>query len=122
MPAKRPEKTTREQIEAELKDSELDNALEDVREALLQFEEFESCLKVLEQKVWQPHWSHDDPLLDRLTRVSVSRDELKKVAERINDIWIDNPTAADIQKQLDRDVARKSALEQLGKLLASRHK
>jgi hypothetical protein len=41
MPAKRPDKTTREQIEAELKDSELDNALEDVREALLQFEEFE---------------------------------------------------------------------------------
>jgi len=122
MPAKKPETPTKGQIEAELKDSEFDNALGGIREALLQFEEFESFLKVLEQKVWQPHWSHDDPLLDRLTRVGVSRDELRKVAERIDSMWIDNPTAADIQKQLGRDAARKSALEQLAKLLASRRR
>ena len=114
---------TKKEIEAELKDSESFD-MGDLRDVLLRLEEFESWLKVQELKVWQPHWRHDDPFIDRLTRAGVDQETVNEVRRRLavlSDTLEGEPALPDLQKQFDdRDAARKSALQQLAKLLSRR--
>ena len=115
---------TKKEIEAELKDSERFD-MGDLRDVLLRLEEFESWLKAQELKVWRPHWRHDDPFIDRLTRAGVDQETVNEVRRRLavlSDILSDKPVPADIQKQFDdRAAVRKSALQQLAKLLSRRN-
>ena len=68
---------TKKEIEAELKDSERFD-MGDLRDVLLRLEEFESWLKAQELKEWQPHWSNDDPFIDRLTRAGVDQETVQR--------------------------------------------
>jgi hypothetical protein len=56
-----PAKATKQQIEAELNASARDNILVKFRELIAYWDEFETRLRQEENRVWQPHWSHQDP-------------------------------------------------------------
>ena len=64
---------TKQGIEAELNASEQHKANAEARATLVELDEFETMLRAAEREIWQPHWSHDDPLADRLTRIRAHR-------------------------------------------------
>ena len=53
---------TKKEIEAELQASEVDRAVTKMREMQADWQEWEASLRAAEREVWQPHWSHNDPL------------------------------------------------------------
>jgi hypothetical protein len=64
---------TKQGIEAELNASEQHKANAEARATLVELDEFETMLRAAEREIWQPHWSHDDPLVDRLARIRAGR-------------------------------------------------
>jgi hypothetical protein len=114
---------TKKEIEAELQASEVDKAVAKMREMLADWQEFEASLRAAERGVWQPHWSHDDPLSERLRRVGITEKgiaEIERWLKAIEAIVLGKSLPPDIQKQLD-DVttAEAAALAQL-KAIVSR--
>jgi hypothetical protein len=74
---------TKAEIEAELQASDTDRAIAKAREMLADWQEWEALLRAAERKVWQPHWSHDDPLRERLLRVGKTSQEVEEVERRL---------------------------------------
>jgi hypothetical protein len=103
----------------------MDKAVRRLRETIAHFNEWEAQLRTLEKKVWQPHWSHDDPFADRLRRIGKSPREIAKFERRreaFEALCDGRPIPPDIQKELDEQMAlekraEKSALDLLEKLV-----
>jgi hypothetical protein len=51
---------------------------------LAAFEEFEAMLREAERPVWQPHWSYNDPIIERLTRIGLNREAIRKVEKLLD--------------------------------------
>jgi hypothetical protein len=115
---------TTKQDEAELADSEKHKAVAHARELLAYLEEWETELWEEEKKVWQPHWSRDDPLRDRMLRIGMSPEQVAEFERRLaatKDIILGKSIPADIQKELDDvEAAENSALQQLSNIVGSR--
>ena len=75
---------TKEEIGAELSASEPDKALANCKEPLHDYDEFELMLRAAEAEIWQPHWSSNDPLRERLRRIGMGKEAIQKL-----DDWID---------------------------------
>src|SRR5262245_20204620 len=118
--------TTKKQIEAELNASEREKAVANVLESLAAWMEFDDWLYAEEQEVWQPHWSRDDKLVDRLARIGTPPKLVKEFGRRLahmGDPILGKPLPSDLQKEIDdAQAAEKSALEQLDKLVAGRRR
>jgi len=67
---------TKEQLEAELNATEKDKAIAKLRELISDIDKWEANLRAAERQIWQPHWSHDDPLRGRLLRIGKSPEEV----------------------------------------------
>ncbi len=112
---------TKPEIEAELADSEKHKAVANARELLAELEEWETALWEEEKKVWQPHWSRDDPLRDRMLRIGMSPEQVAEFERRLaatQAMILGKSIPADIRKELDDiDAAENSALEQLSNIV-----
>jgi hypothetical protein len=105
---------SKEELEAELQESDMDKAVRRLRETIAHFNEWEAQLRTLEKKVWQPHWSHDDPLADRLLRIGKNPVEIAKIERRLEAfeaLCNGRPIQADIQEELDEQMAREKRAE-----------
>ena len=76
--------STKEEIGAEFCASERDKALANCKEPLHDYDEFELMLRAAEAEIWQPHWSYNDPLRERLRRIGMGKEAIEKL-----DDWID---------------------------------
>jgi hypothetical protein len=74
----------KEEIGAEFSASERDKALANCKEPLHDYDEFELMLRAAEAEIWQPHWSYNDPLHERLRRIGMGKEAIQKL-----DDWID---------------------------------
>lgn len=108
---------TKKEIEAELNLSDLDAAVARAREMAADFQEFLETLRAEEREVWQPHWSHSDPLRDRLLRTGRSLEAVQEFEARLKAMQLlilGKPVPPQIQKELDdADAAGNAALQQL---------
>lgn len=104
--------------------SERERVVAGLRQAIADLDEMEATICKLEDRVWQPHWSRNDPLHDRLLRTGVSRAAADKIQ-----MWIDcmdkikrgSPLPEEANRALaDTDAAEASAKQQLAALLARR--
>jgi hypothetical protein len=77
---------TKQEIEAELNASDIDRAVAKAREMFADWQEWEASLRAAERKVWQPHWSHDDPYRERLRRVGKTEKEIAEFERRLEAI------------------------------------
>jgi hypothetical protein len=75
---------TKEEIGAELSASERDKALANGKQLLHDYDEFELMLRGAEAEIWQPHWSFNDPLRERLCRIGMGKEAIQKF-----DDWVD---------------------------------
>jgi hypothetical protein len=110
---------TKKEIEAELNASEQEKLLASWRNAM-------AILLENEKRVWQPHWSENDPLIARLRRAGLSEAQVKE-AELIIDLiyayGTADPVPPEAQKIAERTgAAQQSALDQLNKVLAEAKK
>jgi hypothetical protein len=114
---------TKQEIEAELQASEVDKAVAKARELQAEFQEWNALLQAAEREVWQPHWSHHDPLVERLRRVGRTEEEIAEFERRLEllpDIIRGKELPADIQKELDDEAAAEaSALDQLSAVVTA---
>jgi hypothetical protein len=114
---------TKQEIEAELQASEGEKAAAKLREMLTDFQEWEASLRAEERKVWQPHWSHDDPFPDRLRRVGFPETTIAEVKRQMEFMRVAIRTgeiSPEIQKQLDEEnAAERSALAQLSTIVSA---
>jgi hypothetical protein len=114
---------TKEELEAELNASEKDKAIAKLRELIADIDEWEADLQALEREVWQPHWSHSDPLADRLRRVGFEGDKIREVERRMTVMGAlirGEPIPSDIQAEIDSaSAAEDSALSQLATVVSA---
>jgi hypothetical protein len=75
---------TKEEIEAELNASEREKAIARLRELMRDWEEFEALIRAAEDKVWQPHWSYNDPLVVRLRRIGLDEETVRRAKEHLD--------------------------------------
>jgi hypothetical protein len=113
---------TKKEIEAELQASEVEKAIAKMREMIAEFQEWEATLRAAEREVWQPHWSHNDPLSERLRRVGKTEKEIVEFERRLKALEsfvLSKSLPQDIQKELDdAEAAKNSALAQLNAILS----
>ena len=57
-------------------DSEKTRIITKLRELGDDWREFERRLQGLEREVWQSHWSHDDPIPERLSRAGMPHEQV----------------------------------------------
>src|SRR4249919_1196054 len=57
-------------------DSEKTGIITKLRELGDDWREFERRLQGLEREVWQSHWSHDDPIPERLSRAGMPQEQV----------------------------------------------
>lgn len=109
---------TKQEIEAELNASERDKAVAKIQEAVRDYEEFETKLRAKEVEIWQPHWSYNDPLPQRLRRTGVS----EEIVEQLN-VWFDGMSALHSGKLLSPEfeiqLAHGDAIERTSACLGS---
>jgi hypothetical protein len=110
-------------IEAELAASYWDKALAELERTIVEVKEFEAALRVTEMQVWQPHWSFDDPLGDRLARVGLDSESIRKL-EMLLDFLLDAQTDAPVPPEIEQRIAamksaETSALKQLANVVSS---
>jgi len=112
---------TKQEIEAELHAGEKDKAMAKLCELIADIGEYEAALRDAEKKVWQPHWSHGDPLRDRLLRAGKSPQEVAEFERwfaAIEALRLGKAVPADIQKEIDDvEAAENSALQQLAEVV-----
>jgi hypothetical protein len=93
-------------------------------DALIHLDEIERELAAAEQRVWQPHWSKDDPLRERLRRVGVTDSTANTVVSLIRGweaLRCGKPLPAEASAILDdQERAELSANEQLTAIVKSR--
>ena len=119
-------KETKHRIEAELNASARDKVLAKIRELIAYWDEFETRLRQEESKVWQPHWSHQDPYTDRFLRIGMKPQLAAKIGGRLaqlGDIVANKQLPPDIQAEINGiNTAGDAALDQLSALAAARKK
>jgi hypothetical protein len=119
-------KETKQQIEAELNASARDKVLAKFRELIAYWDEFETRLRQEENKVWQPHWSHQDPFTDRFLRIGMKPQLAAEIGGRLaqlGNIVANKQLPPNIQAEIDRiNAAGHAALGQLSALVAARKK
>jgi hypothetical protein len=107
-----------------LQASEVDKAVTKLREAQADWQEWEASLRAAEREVWQPHWSYNDPLRDRLRRVGKTEEEIAEFERRLKAaeaIILGKSLPPDIQKELDdANAAEGSALAQLKAIISGK--
>lgn len=113
---------TKWQIEAELNAGARDKALARLREVMNDLDEMERVLYAAEERLWQPHWSRNDPLSERLARVGVNGQLIRRVCS-----WMDamsllaagKPLPPEFKAELAKhDAAGAAALQQLSDIVA----
>jgi hypothetical protein len=123
-PKQREVMPTKAEIEAELQASEVDKAVMKLREMQADWQECEASLRAAEREVWQPHWSHNDPLRERLRRVGKTEEEIAEFERRLRaleTIILRKSLPPDIQKELDdANTAEKSAAAQLKAIVSGK--
>lgn len=121
-----PAKETRQQIEVELNASVRDKVLAKFRELIAGWDEFETRLRQEENKVWQPHWSHQDPYTDRFLRIGMKPQLAAEIGGRLaqlGDIVANKQLPPDIQAEIHGiNAAGDAALAQLNAVVAARKK
>jgi len=112
---------TKQEIEAESQLDERERKLTRLREIVADLDELEVDLRKAEDAVWQPHWSRNDPLPDRLLRVGVSRTAVDKVKRRFDcmDMIRRGEPLPDEGKNIlaNADAAEESATQQLAAIV-----
>lgn len=101
-------KLTKEEIEAELNASERDKAIANFQELLRDYEEFEATLRKAEAKIWQPHWSYNDPLLERLRRIGIDQEaigQFKTWLDGMSALHAGKPLPPEFERQLKKQMA-----------------
>jgi hypothetical protein len=113
---------TKQEIEAELNASEKDRAIAEARATLVELSEFETMLRAAEREIWQPHWNHDDPLVDRLARIGISKEliaQFQLLLDHMSAVASGEPIPAELQKMAnDISSAEASASQQLAAIFA----
>ena len=74
-----PIEQTKQEIEAEPADIQKHKAIRTAHEVIVELEKWEAALREAEKELWQPHWSHDDPLRDRLLRIGRSPEQVAEI-------------------------------------------
>jgi hypothetical protein len=95
---------TKKEIEAELHGSERLKAIVKVLEVMADWMEFDDWLYAEEQRVWQPHWSRYDKIVDRLARIGASQKLIKEVGRRLAFMGypiLGKRLPPDLQKEID---------------------
>ncbi len=119
-------KATKQRIEAELNASARDKVLAKFRELFAYWDEFETRLRQEEDKVWQPHWTHQDPYTDRFLRIGMKPQLAAEIGGRLaqlSDIVANKRLPPDIQAEIDEiNAAGDAALDQLNAVMAARKK
>jgi hypothetical protein len=110
-------------IETELQASYWDKALAELERTIVEVKEFEAALRQTEMQVWQSHWSFDDPMGERLARVGLDRESIRKL-ELLFDYLVRVGTDAEIPPEVEQRIAamksaETSALEQLANVVSS---
>ena len=94
-----------------------------LRELEEEWRAFERRLREEEREIWQPNWSHNDALVERLSRVGYPQetiDALKKHLDIINRLLCGEPLSPDILRDSDQmDEADRAAGESAVKQLAA---
>jgi hypothetical protein len=121
-----PAKATKQQIEAELSASARDKVLAKFQVLIADWDEFETRLRQEESKVWQPHWSHQDPYTDRFLRIGMKPQLAAEIGGRLTqlgDIVANKQLPPDLQAEIDGiNAAGHAALGQLSAVVAARKK
>jgi len=98
-------------------------AVAELRSAIVEVHEFEAVLRNAERRVWQPHWSHADPLAERLARIGANGDTIKQVKlifARIDRVATGKPISIKAQRRIAAmHAAETSALTQLAGIVAA---
>jgi|SRR6266568_2494459 len=93
-------------------------------EAVANLQAIERELSAAEERVWQPHWSKNDPLAERLRRVGVAdatANMLMCLIQGWDALCRGEPIPAETNTVLDQqEQAERSANEQLAVILRSR--
>jgi hypothetical protein len=83
-------------------------------------------LRYEERKVWQPHWSHQDPYIDRFLRIGMGPQLAAEIGRRLahlGDIVANKRLPPNIQAEIDKiNAAGDSALDQLKAVVDARKK
>jgi len=91
------------------------------------WEQFMRKLRCMEEEVWQPHWSHDDPIIDRMARVGYPRETVDAMKTHLEFIYrlVRGEARRPLQKvQEGIDAVRAtedSAMEQLAAIVVAAH-
>jgi hypothetical protein len=121
-----PAKATKQRIEAELNASAHDKILAKFRELFAYWDEFETRLRQEENKVWQPHWSHQDSYADRFLRIGMKPQLAAEIGARLaqlGDIVANKQLPPHIRAEIDEiNAAGDAALGQLSAVVAARKK
>jgi hypothetical protein len=119
-------KQTKQRIEAELNASARDQVLAKFRELFAYWDEFERRLRQEENKVWQPHWTHQDPYADRFLRIGMKPQLAAAIGARLTqlgDIVANKRLPSDILAEIEEiSAAGDAALGQLNAVVAARKK
>ncbi|MBO0716823.1 MAG: hypothetical protein J2P55_05740 [Rhizobiales bacterium] len=119
-------KQTKQRIEAELNATAHDKVLAKFRELFAYWDEFETRLRQEENKIWQPHWTHQDPYTDRFLRIGMKPQLAAAIGARLaqlGDILANNRMPPDIQAEINEISATgDAALGQLNAVVAARKK
>jgi hypothetical protein len=113
---------TKREIEAELQMNEREKAIAKLRETIADLDQLEADLQSAEALVWQPHWSHEDPLPERMLRVGVSRaavDKVKLMFDALEQIVNGEPLPKEAEVILNGvEKAEQSAAQQIAAIVA----
>ena len=119
-------KETKQRIEAELNASARDKVLAKLRELIAYWDEFETRLRQAEDKVWQPHWSHQDTYTERFLRIGMKPQLATEIGARLaqlGDIVANKQLPSHIQAEINEiNAAGDAALGQLNAVVAARKK
>ena len=114
--------STKQEIEAELRASYLDKALAELARTIREAREFDAALRAVEKQVWQPEWSFDDPLADRLARVGLGGESIRKLQALLDFLTgtgTDNAVPPEIaQRMAEMKSDETSALRQLADVVS----
>ena len=118
---------TKQEIEAELRMSEHEKTRALIQETISDIDEFEAMLTRLEDRVRQPHWSSLDPLVERLARVGMSKEAIKRITHLFELLSCDEngrPLLPEELRKLSADIeaAERSAWYQLSNIVARQNR
>jgi hypothetical protein len=122
----KPTPETRETIEAELRMSERERAVEKARSMIQELDEFESRLQLLEKEAGLPVFYRSKPLTERMAHLGMSQESIANVASLLDAIkkltlGRGDELPAAVKNMLAEEAdAELSAADQLATILASR--